>query len=75
MSECKCKSCPHMKSFRKPGNRRSEYCCEHPNQRHILEWFKEKKIQKMVGFLAYGKGELPLKRTPKWCPIEAEGET
>ena len=70
MSECKCKSCPYLKVHRKPTNRRSEYHCGHPDQMYILKWFKKSNMQKMEGFLAYGKGELPLKRTPKWCPEE-----
>lgn len=69
MTECKCKECSHLRGIRRTGNFRTAYYCEHPNQKYITDWFLSHKIQKMPGFLDYGKEQLPLKRTPRWCPI------
>ena len=74
MSVCRCQTCHHMKGYRKPGNSRTSYRCCHPDQRYIRDYFNEHKIKKMPGFLGYGHGQLPLKRTVKWCPEEKKGD-
>lgn len=74
MSVCRCQTCPYQKGYRKPGNSRTSYHCKHPDERYIRDYFNEHKIKKMPGFLGFGHGQLPLKRTVKWCPLEKEGD-
>ena len=74
MSVCRCQTCPYMSAYRKPGNSRTRYLCKHSDQRYIQDYFNEHKIKKMPGFLGYGHGQLPLKRTVKWCPEEKKGD-
>ena len=74
MSISKCQTCPHLSSSRKPGNTRTEYRCKHPDQKYIEDYFEKNKIKKMPGFLGYGHGQLPLRRTVKWCPMEKKGD-
>ena len=67
----RCADCGHCKGFRKMSNTRSSFSCEHPDQRYILDYFKDHKIHKMPGFLGYGKlfsSEVPIKTSPAWCP-------
>ena len=67
----RCADCEHCKSFRKVGNTRASFSCEHPDQKHISDYFKEHRIQKMPGFIEYGKPysrEVPIKTSPAWCP-------
>ena len=70
MSVCRCQTCPYQMGYRKPGNSRTSYRCTHPDQRYIREYFEKHRIKKMPGFLGFGHGQLPLKRTVKWCPEE-----
>lgn len=74
MSVCRCQTCPHLKGTRRVGNSRTAYSCGHPDQAYIEEYFKKNHIQKMPGFLAFGHGQLPMKRTVKWCPEEKKGD-
>lgn len=71
MSGCKCIGCDRLRSYRKPGNTRTEYYCGHENQKHIENYYRQKGIQSMPGFIGFGKSEFPRKTTPKWCPKEA----
>lgn len=67
----RCADCEHCKGFRKMGNTRSSFSCEHPDQKYILDYFKDHRIQKMPGFIGYEKpfsGEVPIKTSPAWCP-------
>lgn len=53
------------------SNTRASFSCEHPDHGYILDYFKKRRIQKMPGFLGYGKpfsGEVPIKTSPAWCP-------
>ncbi len=67
----RCKDCEYCEEFRKAGNTRSEFRCNHPDQRYIATYFKEKRISKMPGFLGFGKShssEVSVKTSPAWCP-------
>ncbi len=67
----RCADCEHCKGFRKASNTRSSFSCEHPDQKYILDYFKDHRIQKMPSFLGYGKlfsSEVPIKTSPAWCP-------
>ena len=70
MSICRCQTCPYLKGYRKPTNSRTEYYCGHPDQKYIFDYFAKNKLRKSPGFLAFGHGQLPMKRTVKWCPEE-----
>lgn len=72
-----CKDCPHKKVYRKYGNKTASVYCEHPCQEHIIKYFNECRIQKMAGFIGFvnSKGEFPIKKSPKWCPLRKEGAT
>lgn len=67
----KCSECEYCRSLRPYGNRRSTFSCGHPDQNYINDYFKEHRLQKMPGFLDYGKAwsdEVPIKTSPAWCP-------
>lgn len=68
-----CINCKYSQAYRKPGNSRYEYRCKHPDQKYIIDYFEEHKIQKLQGFLGFAKpGEFPVKTAPKWCPMRKE---
>lgn len=72
----KCADCEHCKGFRKMNNTRASFSCEHPDQRYILDYFKEHNIHKMPGFISYGekfKSVPSIKTSPAWCPKKADG--
>jgi len=67
----RCSECEHYKEFTKLGNARSECYCNHPDGNYIHKYFREHHLQKMPGFLGFGKRwphEAPLKTSPAWCP-------
>lgn len=67
----KCAECSYCESYREERRTRSGFVCEHPDQKYILEYFKQNRISKMPGFLGYGakwSEEVPVKTSPKWCP-------
>ncbi|NSJ50018.1 hypothetical protein G5B36_15100 [Enterocloster aldensis] len=69
MEKIRCSECEHCKEYRRLGNSRSKYSCGHRDQIYILDYFQDHKIQKMTGFLSFGKpGEVPVKTSPAWCP-------
>lgn len=67
----KCSGCQHCSGFRRFGNKRTSFTCSHPNQDYIRNYFHEKRMQKMPGFLGYGakySDAVPIKTAPAWCP-------
>ena len=67
----KCSGCQHCSGLRPVGNTRTSFSCSHPDQGYILDYFREKRIQKMPGFLGYGarySDAVPIKTAPAWCP-------
>ena len=70
-----CKECKYAQVFSKGTNARKDVYCEHPNQEYIYKYFEENRIQKMPCFLGFTsiKGEFPIKRSPKWCPLKKGG--
>lgn len=67
----KCSECRHCRGYKKPGNTRSSFACEHPDTDYIRKYFQERRIKKMEGFLGYGEPfseECPIKTSPAWCP-------
>lgn len=72
MNKCECDKCEYCSAIRR--DTRKGFYCEHPNQRYINDYFKEKDIQKMPGFVGFGEkfADVPKnKTTPKWCPKKA----
>lgn len=72
----RCAECEHCKRFRKVGNKRSSFLCEHPDQRYIVDYFREHRMKKSPGFLEYGEPfskEVPIKTSPAWCPKKNRG--
>lgn len=72
----KCSQCCHCREYRKFGNTRSEFTCNHPDHDYILNYFYKNKIQKMPGFLGFGEKyshTVPLKTSPRWCPEKKNG--
>lgn len=70
MSKCKCDNCEYCKGY--THSTRKGFHCKHPNQKHIAEYFKKNKIQKMPAFIGFGEkfSDVPKnKTTPKWCPL------
>ena len=70
-----CKECPHKVEFRSYGNKTKEVFCEHHDKEYINEYFKQHGISKFPSFLGYvnSKGDFPVKKSPKWCPLKKEG--
>lgn len=71
----KCTECKHCKDYRPYGNTRGSFSCEHPNHNYILDYFEKHRIQKMPGFIAFGKplADKPsIKTSPAWCPKKAQ---
>lgn len=69
----KCSECEHCKEFRKSGNTRSGFHCEHPDKKYIWDYYKEHNINRMVGFIGFGakySNDVPLKTSPAWCPLK-----
>ena len=67
----KCSACEFCSSYRRFGNTRATFNCDHPDQCYILNYFRQKGTQKMPGFLGYGarnSDTVPVKTSPAWCP-------
>ncbi len=67
----KCSGCQHCSKFRPSGNTRTSFTCNHPDQSYIKNYFHEKRMQKMPGFLGFGarySDAVPVKTAPAWCP-------
>ena len=67
----KCSECDYCSGFRPLGNTRTEFTCIHSDQDYIKNYFHEKRIQKMPGFIGFGarySDAVPIKTAPAWCP-------
>ncbi len=67
----KCSGCQHCSGLRPIGNTRTSFTCSHPDQGYINNYFREKRVQKMPGFLGFGarySDAVPVKTAPAWCP-------
>lgn len=69
-----CRTCVHCDCHQTRGSYRYSFWCKHPNQKYIHNYFKEKRMVKMAGFLGFGKSiaenVLPIKTAPAWCPYK-----
>lgn len=73
----KCSDCQHCSGFRPLGNTRTEFTCTHPDRDYINDYFHEKGIQKMPGFIGFGarySDAVPIKTAPAWCPKKKPSE-
>lgn len=76
----KCAECEYCKGYRRNGNTRSEFMCEHPDKEYIHNYFTECRRYTMEGFIGFSEpfSKVPaLKGTPRWCPkkkVEADNE-
>lgn len=69
MKKCECDTCNYC-SYTLHSVRKG-FFCNHPEQDYILNYFREKSIQKMPAFIGFGErfSDVPgNKTTPKWCP-------
>lgn len=67
----RCSECEYCNEYRKLGNTRSSFTCEHPDSSYIRDYFREHNIHKMEGFLGFGakfSTDVPIKTAPAWCP-------
>lgn len=67
----KCSGCQHCSGLRRFGNIRTSFTCAHPDQDYIHDYFREKRMSKMPGFLGFGarySDAVPIKTAPAWCP-------
>ena len=67
----KCSDCEYCKGYRRIVNTRTGFTCNHPEQRYILDYFMQKGLRKMPGFLGFSvvhSETVPLKTSPAWCP-------
>lgn len=69
-----CKECQYKKAIKRFGNTTTQVFCDHPEKQYIRKCFQENHINKAEGFLGFinSKGEFPIKKAPKWCPLKAE---
>lgn len=70
MSKCECEKCEFLFKYKRFGNARYAFYCHHPNQLSIIDYYKEKRILSMPGFLGFAEKGFPKKQTSKWCPKE-----
>lgn len=73
MDRCECDKCEYCYGF--THDTRRGFHCMYPNKEYIKNYFKEKRIKKMEGFIGFGKSfsDVPVnKTTPKWCPKNAK---
>ena len=71
MTECEnCEFCVKHYTQSSSIHRRQGYYCRHNDQKYINDYFRDKRILKMPGFIGFSKtdGSFPVKNTPKWCP-------
>ncbi len=71
----KCSECEFCKDRGRPENSRPSFWCEHPDTKYIADYFSHHRIQKMEGFLCFGKPwshEVTIKTSPAWCPKKAD---
>lgn len=72
----RCKECKYAKAYqRRRMVKRSNCYCTHPNQNYIIDYFKDNKIKKAIGFISYSEpySNIPLLKTsPKWCPLKKD---
>ncbi len=67
----KCSECEYCKGYRKRGNERELFYCEHPDGEYIYDYFRKNRLQKDLRFLNFGKRnsrEVTIKTSPAWCP-------
>ena len=64
-----CVNCSYCNRFQKNGNRMAEFSCSHPDKKYITQYFQEHNLVKMPGFLGHGYDEVPIKTSPRWCPL------
>ncbi len=67
----RCSGCRHCNGFRPFGNTRTSFTCAHPDQNYIHDYFIQKGMHKMPGFLGFGarySDAVPIKTAPAWCP-------
>ena len=50
----KCSECQYCSGIRPRGNTRTNFSCSHPDQRYINDYFIQKGLRKMPGFLGFG---------------------
>lgn len=72
----KCSECDYCKFYHsRYGNRKSCFC-EHPDQEFIMQYFSDRDIRSMPGFIGYtgwNDSIVPCKYTPRWCPRKKGG--
>ena len=72
----KCSECDYCKLYHsRYGNRHSCFC-DHPDQEYIVQYFSDRDIRSMPGFIGYtGRNDsvVPCKYTPRWCPRKKGG--
>lgn len=75
MREIVCKECPYKKEYRRNFNTTKEVMCDHPDREYIHNYFEEHNIRKFERFIGFvnSKGEFPVKKSPKWCPLKQKG--
>lgn len=71
----KCEGCNYCKGVKGNNATRYGFHCQHPDQKHIGDYFREHRLTKMDGFIGFGKcfGDKPeIKTSPAWCPKKKE---
>lgn len=72
----KCSECDYCKLYHsRYGNRKSCFC-DHPDQEYIIQYFSDRDIRSMPGFIGYtgwNDSIVPCKFTPRWCPRKKGG--
>ena len=72
----KCSECEHCKLYHSRYGNRQRCFCEHPDQEYIIQYFSDRDIRSMPGFIGYtgwNDSIVPCKYSPRWCPIKKGG--
>lgn len=71
----KCRECEYCHKYKKTGNTRYEFSCDHPDKKYINNYFFEHRMLKTPGFLGFDKLSIaPIKTSPAWCPLKKENK-
>ena len=74
LSKALCINCRYLNTIYK--SKRVNYWCEHPDQRSIIKYFEEHRLNKhpsYIGDKKIGEVNFCVQNTPKWCPRMSNG--
>lgn len=70
-SKIRCADCEYCEGVECKFTARSSFYCQHPDKKHIYDYFKKHRMRKSPGLIGTGEPflkEVPVKTSPAWCP-------